>query len=196
MMNRQLPEQELVRRSRLGDERAFLELYLRHRDNVFGFAHRMLGERQAAEDVTQDCFLNLVRHFDRFDPTQASFGTYLYAMTRNLCYKQFRGVIGEEAAESPADREDGGSGPLMQLLETELSTQVAHAVAKLPEFQREVVILFEFEGLTLAEIAVIAEVDVGAVKSRLYRARQQLRNALAPYLKKDSVRVAGRNENE
>jgi len=117
-------------------------------------------------------------------------------MTRNLCYKQFRGVIEEEAPESLKDPEDGGSGPLMQLLEAELSTQVAHAVAKLPEFQREVVILFEFEGLTLAEIAVIAKVDVGAVKSRLYRARQQLRNALTPYLKRDSVRVTGRNENE
>ena len=196
MMNRQLPEQELVRRSRLGDERAFLELYLRHRDNVFGFAYRMLGERQAAEDVTQNCFLNLIRQLDRFDPAQASLGTYLYAMARNLCYRQFRGVIEEEAPESLKDPEDSGSGPLMQLLEAELSAQVAHAVAKLPEFQREVVILLEFEGLTLAEIAVIAEVDVGAVKSRLYRARQQLRNALAPYLKKDSVRVVGRNEND
>jgi len=117
-------------------------------------------------------------------------------MARNLCYRQFRGVIEEEAPESLKDPEDSGSGPLMQLLEAELSAQVAHAVAKLPEFQREVVILFEFEGLTLAEIAVIAEVDVGAVKSRLYRARQQLRNALAPYLKKDSVRVVGRNEND
>ena len=196
MMNRQLPEHELVKRSRLGEERAFLELYLRHRDNVFGFAYRMLGERQAAEDVTQDCFLNLMRQLDRFDPAQASLGTYLYAMTRNLCYKQFRGVIEKETPEFLRDPEDGGSGPLTQLLEAELSTQVAQAVATLPEFQREVVILFEFEGLTLAEIAVIAEVDVGAVKSRLYRARQQLRNALAPYLKKDSIRVAGRNEND
>jgi RNA polymerase sigma-70 factor (ECF subfamily) len=196
MKNRQQPEHELVKRSRFGDERAFLELYLRHRDNVFGFAYRMLGEREAAEDVTQDCFLNLVRQPDRFDPAQASLGTYLYAMTRNLCYKRFRGVIEEETSEFLKDFEDGGSGPLTQLLEAELSTRVARAVATLPEFQREVLILFEFEGLTLAEIAVIADVDVGAVKSRLYRARQQLRKALAPYLKKDAVPVAGRNEND
>ena len=139
MMNRQLPEQELVRRSRLGDERAFLELYLRHRDNVFGFAYRMLGERQAAEDVTQNCFLNLIRQLDRFDPAQASLGTYLYAMARNLCYRQFRGVIEEEAPESLKDPEDSGSGPLMQLLEAELSAQVAHAVAKLPTGGRDLV---------------------------------------------------------
>jgi len=195
-MNQQLPEHELVKRSRLGDERAFLELYLHHRDKVFGFAYRMLGERQAAEDVTQDCFLNLVRQLDRFDPAQASLGTYLYAMTRNLCHKRFRGVIEEEASEFLEDPEDGSCGPLTQLLEAELSTHVAQAVAKLPEFQREVVILFEFEGLTLTEVAVITKVDVGAVKSRLYRARQQLRNALAPYLKKESVRVAGRNEHD
>jgi len=196
MMDRQLPEHELVKRSRLGEERAFLELYLRHRDHVFGFAYRMLGERGAAEDVTQDCFLNLVRQIDRFDPAQASLGTYLYAMTRNLCYKRFRGVVEEEASEFLEDPEDGGNGPLIQLLQAELSTQVARAVAKLPALQREVVILFEFEGLTLAEVAVITKVDVGAVKSRLYRARQHLRNALAPYLKRDSVQVAGRNEND
>ena len=196
MMNRQLLEHELVERSRLGEEKAFLELYQRHRDNVFGFAYRMLGEREAAEDVTQDCFLNLVGQPDRFDPTRASLGTYLYAMTRNLCYKQFRGVIEEEAPESLKDPQDGGNGPLTQLLEAELSTQVARAILTLPEFQREVVIFFEFEGLTLAEIAVIADVDVGTVKSRLYRARQQLRNALAPYFKNGSVRVAGRNEND
>jgi len=194
-MDGQLPEHELVKRSRLGDERAFLELYLRHRDSVFGFAYRMLGEREAAEDVTQDCFLNLVRQLDRFDPARASLGTYLYAMTRNLCHKRFRGVIEEEASEFLEGVETGGGGPLSQLLEAELSTQVAQAVGKLPEFQREVVILFEYEGLTLAEVAIITKVDVGTVKSRLYRARQQLRNALALYFKGDSVRVAGRNEN-
>jgi RNA polymerase sigma-70 factor (ECF subfamily) len=190
-MNQELPEHELVKRSRLGDERAFLELYLRHRDNVFGFAYRMLGEREAAEDVTQDCFLSLVRQLNRFDLARATLGTYLYAITRNLCHKRFREAAPDVAPGSQKDEPRDERSPLIELLAVELSTEVARAVAGLPEFQREAIILFEFEGRTLAEVAMIAEADIGTVKSRLYRARQRLRNELAPYLRKDSIRVAG-----
>ncbi|HVN78058.1 MAG TPA: sigma-70 family RNA polymerase sigma factor [Terriglobia bacterium] len=189
-MNQELPEHELVKRSRLGDERAFLELYVRHRDHVFGFAYRMLGERGAAEDTTQDCFLSLMRQLDRFDLSRASLGTYLYAIARNLCYRRFRDA-NPEPIQGPIEEEPKDErSPLNELLDAELSTQVAQAVAGLPEFQREAIILFEFEGRTLAEIAIIAETDIGTVKSRLFRARQRLRNELAPYLKNDSIRVA------
>src|SRR5262249_48235426 len=126
-----------------------------------------------------------------FDSDRASLGTYLYAITRNLCYKRLRMIVPEVSPESLKEEPWYDRDPLKELLATEVSTQVTRAVAGLPEFQREAILLFEFGGCTLAEIAIITEADVGTVKSRLHRARLRLRKELAPYLKKDPVRVVG-----
>lgn len=75
-----------------------------------------------------------------------------------------------------------GREPLSQLLDDELSVKVQEAVSSLPPLQREALVLFEYEGLALNEIASMVGTDVGAVKSRLHRARGRLRNALLPYL--------------
>ena len=73
-------------------------------------------------------------------------------------------------------------GPLRRLLDQELVAKVKEAVADLPPLQREALVLFEYEGLPLSEIATVVGTDVGAVKGRLHRARERLRNSLAPYL--------------
>ena len=72
--------------------------------------------------------------------------------------------------------------PLRQLLDDELALKVQEAVFSLPPLQREALVLFEYEGMTLSEIASMIGTDVGAVKSRLHRARERLRNVLRPYL--------------
>lgn len=72
--------------------------------------------------------------------------------------------------------------PLRQLLDDELALKVQEAVFSLPPMQREALVLFEYEGMTLGEIADLVGTDVGAVKSRLHRARERLRNVLRPYL--------------
>lgn len=72
--------------------------------------------------------------------------------------------------------------PLRRLLDDELALKVQEAVFGLPPSQREALVLFEYEGLTLSEIAGMIGTDVGAVKSRLHRARERLRNVLRPYL--------------
>ena len=72
--------------------------------------------------------------------------------------------------------------PLGRLLDDELAVKVREAVSNLPPLQKEALVLFEYEGLALSEIAVMIGTDVGAVKSRLYRAREGIRNILRPYL--------------
>ena len=72
--------------------------------------------------------------------------------------------------------------PLDRLLDDELSVKVQEAILSLPPLQREALVLFEYEGMTLSEIASMIGTDIGAVKSRLFRARERLRNALRPYL--------------
>lgn len=86
----------------------------------------------------------------------------------------------DDLAEEPAapKREE----PLHRVLDAELVAKVREAVADLPPLQREALVLFEYEGLPMNEIATIVGADVGAVKGRLHRARERLRNTLAPYL--------------
>ena len=181
-----MTDEILLEKACRGDEAAFLALYERHRAPVFRFAFRMLGSAALAEEVAHDCFLSLVSRPDRFDPSRgASLRTYLYAAARNLSAKHFR----RHGADVPVeDVEDGlvapeRDEPLRKILAAELSGEVRRAVAALPPLQREVVVLFEYEELSLAEVAAVVGADMGTVKSRLHRARQGLRRALAPYFK-------------
>lgn len=180
-----MTDEKLLQQASRGDEAAFMLLYERHRAPVFRFAYRMLGSRAQAEDITHDCFLSLVKQPNRFDPARAALRTYLFAAARNLAFKQFRQQAGELAFEdmNEAPLVDRSETPLRRLLDEELSGEVRKAVAGLPPLQREAIILFEYEELTLAEIAAIVEADVGTVKSRLHRGRERLRRTLAPYFK-------------
>jgi RNA polymerase sigma-70 factor, ECF subfamily len=189
-----MTDERLLKSAGRGDEAAFRVLYQRHRDAVFRFAYRFTGSHAAAEDVTHDCFLSLIKSPERYDPSRAALRTYLYAAARNLSFKHLRPasaeVTLEEWTEEPLRGVAEVEQPLRQLLDAELSAKVRAAVQSLPPLQREALILFEYEELSLAEIAVITGAETGVVKSRLHRARQKLRRLLAPYLSSDEQAVA------
>ncbi len=173
-----MAEEDLVRDARQGSEQAFLAIYRLHRAPVFQFAWRLTGSRAAAEDITQECFLALVRG-TAFDGDRGTLRTYLFGIARNLVLRRLR--ISEREAEEAADAV-AHVDVLGELLAAERSELVTRAVAQLPLLQREAIILFTFEELSLEEIARVTGVDAGAVKSRLHRAREALRVALAPLL--------------
>ena len=183
-----ITDELLLRQAGEGDQAAFQELYERHRLPVFRFAYRLLGSIEAAEDVTHDCFLSLIRRPDSFDPDRASLRTYLFAAARNLAMKHFRRLGREGSLDELAEGQVASSKqePLRRVLREELADQVREAVLALPPLQREAVVLFEYEDLSLSEIAAITQSDVGAVKARLYRARERLRRTLRPYLNVNS----------
>ena len=184
----------LLQKAGEGEQAAFLELYDRYREPIFRFAYRLLGSVEIAEDVTHDCFLSLIRKPENYRPERASLKTYLYAAARNLSMKHFRNQgretgmdeVNEEPKESPR------RGPLRRLLDEELAAQVRDAVSSLPPLQREALILFEYEGMSLNEVAEIAGTDVGAIKARLYRAREGLRRILQPYINNNQEFNSGR----
>jgi len=167
-----------------GDQAAFLEIYDRHRLPVFRFAYRLLGSVEAAEDVTHDCFLSLIRNAANFDPARASLRTYLFAAARNLAMKQFRTAGREESLDELTEepRLSSKQEPLRLVLDEELANQLRNAIMSLPPLQREALVLFEYEDLSLSEIADITQSDVGAIKGRLHRARQGLKSLLRSYL--------------
>ena len=187
-------DEVLLNKAGEGDQAAFLELYDRYREPIFRFAYRLLGSVEIAEDVTHDCFLSLIRKPENFRPERASLKTYLYAAARNLALKHFRSQGREtgldEITEEP--RDSPRRGPLRKLLDEELANHVRDAVFSLPPLQREALILFEYEGLSLNEVAEIAGTDVGAIKARLYRAREGLRRILQPYMDSNKELNSGR----
>ena len=187
-------DEVLLQKAGAGDQAAFLELYDRYRQPIFRFSYRLLGSVEIAEDVTHDCFLSLIRKPENFRPKRASLKTYLYAAARNLALKHFRNVGREagmdELTEEPPD--SSKRGPLRRLLDEELATQVREAVFSLPPLQREALILFEYEGLSLSEVAEVAGTDVGAIKARLYRAREGLKRFLRPYVNSNQELNSGR----
>jgi RNA polymerase sigma-70 factor (ECF subfamily) len=146
-----------------------------HKDAVYRFAWRMCGSASAAEDITQDAFMGLLRHPDRFSPARGTLRAFLLGTARNLALKRWRSdhrqesLDGDAMVAAPVDPDRGPIGDI-----------VGRAVQALVPLQREVVILVEYEGLTLAEAALAVDTDVGTVKSRLHRARENLRRTLAP----------------
>jgi len=159
-------------------EDRFLDIYRAHRTPLFRFVWRMTGSVETAEDVTQECFLALMRGA-AFDERQSQLRTYLFGVARHLVFRRLR-ISGRETDE-PTDARDTADA-LGDLLSMERSEQVRHAVAGLPPLQREAIILFEYEDLPLESIAAITGVQVGAVKARLQRARESLRRQLSPLI--------------
>ena len=154
-------------------ESVFDELH----EPVFRFLYRMTHRADIAEDLTQECFLALMRHPERFDASRGDMRTYLFGIARNLALKHYRDHRPEVALDDfDAPAAAVISGP-------ELASAVEQAIGGLPPLQQEAVILFEYEGFTLEETARVAGTDVGTVKSRLHRARARLKRALAPYRK-------------
>ena len=153
----------------------FQAVFDAHKDAVYRFVWRMARSPAAAEDITQDVFVALLRHPGRFDPARGTLRAFLLGIARNLVLKHWRA----EHRFEPLD-DDAEIAEPFDLGRGDIGEMVGRAVGALGPLQREVVILAEYEGLTLAEIARAVDVDVGAVKSRLHRARENLRRMLAP----------------
>jgi RNA polymerase sigma-70 factor (ECF subfamily) len=173
---------DLVKAARKGREAAFLQLFDEHHLPLFRFAYRLTGSVADAEDIVQECFLELLRPACSYDPGRTCVRTYLFGVVRNQSLKRRRkqDVAGEDRGGDSMDARHDRS-PESQVLLTELEGVVAGAVMQLPETQREVLILAHYEQMPLAEIARVMALEVGAVKSRLQRARASLKETLAAY---------------
>jgi len=188
-----LADQELLAAAARGDQAAFSQLYQRYRNRVYGFAYRMLGTPESAEDVTHETFLLLIRQPEVYQAERGSLITFLCAVARNHIFQHLRRQerYAPELAETSDEYDEMGAGrtfdPLSDLLERELAAQVETALARLPVAQREAIVLREYQELSYEEIATIIGADTNVVKARLYRARQALAKRLAPYLSANTM---------
>ncbi len=157
------------------DRDEYLLLFDEHHLPLYRFAYRMTGSVADAEDIVQECFLELLRPGCSYDAKRTPIRTYLFGVVRNQSLKRVgKGAL--PVAESATART-----PECDVLRTELERTVARAVTQLPEGQKEALILAHYEQMSLAEIARVMEIEVTAVKSRLQRARAHLKETLAAY---------------
>lgn len=154
-----------------GDSAAFEELYFRYRDWVVALAFRFTGHSDTALDVLQDTFLYVLKKFPGFRLT-ASFKTFLYPAVRNLSITARQKTARYQTSASDAERLEQLPAPATE----QNSGELEFMLGRLPEEQREVILLRFVDGLTLNEIAEAMSVPLGTVKSRLHNALESLRH--------------------
>lgn len=174
---------DLLTAARYGSEAAFLELFDEHKVPLFRFAYRMTGSIADAEEIVQECFLELLRPACSYKSASAPIRTYLFGVVRNQSLRRMerRGAAAYQSDGLVDQPTSPDASPESQALRSELGEAVANAVTDLPEPLKEVLILAHYEQMAIAEIACLLEIETTTVKSRLQRARAQLRDTLAAY---------------
>lgn len=178
---------QLVRRAQAGDLDAFNRLVLLHQDQAYSLALRFMGHRQAAEDATQESFVRAFRALGAFRGER--FRAWLLSIVANACRDELRRQRRRpsqslDAARGDDDRPaldpaDPGPSPEGIALNSELRAALERALLQIPEEWRLVVVLSDVHGLSYEEVAEVAGLPLGTVKSRLSRARGRLRDILA-----------------
>ncbi len=175
---------QLLQRLRAGEAQAFEELVRAYQHRVFGVAFRMLGNAAEAEEIAQEAFLRAHGALAEFRG-DAKLSTWLYAITSRLCLTRLasgeRSMIrqGEDSVmRLPSD----AGGPDVLIEQTELEAALHRAIAELPDERRVVVVLRDLEGLSYEEIAEALDLPTGTVRSRLHRARLDLKDKLERFL--------------
>jgi RNA polymerase sigma-70 factor (ECF subfamily) len=185
----------LVRRAQAGDRAAFKVLFERYHRRVYAVALSVLRSPQDAHDVVQEAFVKVHRHLPDFQGN-SSFYTWLYRISMNLAIDQLRrrksarhvdydDAIGRaEQGDDPSHLTPvlDGADPGKTHTRKELAQKLQDALATLPEYHQQVILLREVEGLSYEEIAKIMKVPKGTIMSRLFHARRKMQSALAEYV--------------
>jgi RNA polymerase sigma-70 factor (ECF subfamily) len=174
----------LIERTLAGDNTGFDGLITRYRDRIFSLAFHLLWNRTEAEDLAQEVFLRAYRGLKAFR-RDARFFTWLYRITVNLVYTQsHRAASRRHAREQLALALRSAPCPQnpAELVEADEASDLLHAaLANLDLRLREVLVLREIEGLEVAEVARMLRIPEGTVKSRLFRAHEDLRRRFSKW---------------
>lgn len=173
-------DEQLMDQFQRGRREAFDELFERYRNPVYGFFRRRLTIGARAEDLAQETFIVILRGSERYEP-RARFRTYLYAIALKLLWTERR----KEARES---RHDANTEELQQETDPASAIWVRDALAQLQADHREVLMLREYEQLSYDEISALLKIPVNTVRSRLFRARSEMKTLLQSHTVREASR--------
>jgi RNA polymerase sigma-70 factor (ECF subfamily) len=188
-----LDDSSLVQAFIEGDQQAFGELVDRYDNRLLNFVFRTVGDRERAQDLVQETFVRVYRHIERFDQSK-KFSTWIYTIAGNLAKNELRNrsrnplVLFQtikknwDADHRPLEWEDTKLKPDDLFRKRHVREKVEEAVKQLPEHHRIVFVLRELEGKTYEEIAEITGCNLGTVKSRLNRARNNFAQIIEPMI--------------
>jgi RNA polymerase sigma-70 factor (ECF subfamily) len=185
-------EPGLLARAKGGDLSAFEEIVRRYQRRVYGVALRVVRRHDVADDVVQEAFMRAHRALASFD-LERPFGPWICRIAANLAVNHVRSPEAREEGlpEDHGERVAESGDPLDGVLDREALDVLAGALARLPAEQRAVFVLRAMEEMSYKEIAEALGLSMGTVMSRLFRARQRLAEALAPYLGSAVPRAQG-----
>lgn len=185
-------ERDLLRKAAGGNLFAFEEIVRRYQRRVYGVALRIVRRHDVADDVAQESFIRAWRALASFDLARP-FGPWICRIAANLAVNHVRSPRAREEAlpEGHGEQPSPAADALEGVLDAEARAVLGRALLALPPDQRAVFVLRVHEELSYKQIAEALELSIGTVMSRLSRAREKLREALAPYLGASAVRAGG-----
>ncbi|HVE82815.1 MAG TPA: sigma-70 family RNA polymerase sigma factor [Myxococcales bacterium] len=179
-------DEELIAAAQRGDADAINRLLASQQPRLYRFGLRLCGEEQAAREVLQNTLVAAFRHLPEFRGS-ASLSTWLFQIARTYCIRERRPAwagartVPADSAEARAIQSEA-AGPDKVALAREIGELLQQAIQALPPADREALVLRDVEGLSAEEAAARAGIEVGALKSRLHRARRAVRKHLAPVM--------------
>jgi RNA polymerase sigma-70 factor, ECF subfamily len=174
-------DERLLDEIRAGKEASFRELYARYQGALFRFALHMTGSAAAAEDITQDVFIQLICKPGSYDVSKGSLPAYLFGIARNLARASLRDTQVNVGLDDVSEAETvvaSDSELIDRLSSSEALDCLRAALLALPELYREVVALCDLEEMSYADAATVLECSAGTIASRLHRAHNILRAKL------------------
>ena len=169
----------LVKRFIDGDEESFSVLIQRHKEKVRNIIYLTMNSSNSVDDIAQDVFLTVYRNLNNFR-FESQFTTWLYRVTVNKC-KDYMRKIKIRNIFTPIKEAEGKMDDSVVPESNDVSAIVQKAIGELPEKLRVPLLLKDIEGMSYQEIAETVQCEIGTVKSRIFRAREGLKNILKPY---------------
>jgi RNA polymerase sigma-70 factor (ECF subfamily) len=183
------PDLPLIEALQGGDDSALNELIDRHRPALHRFVYRYLRNEAATEDVVQETFVRVYFKAGKYAPKSSAVKTWIYAIALNLCRDQFRRLArhrGDVSMDAPPREDaprtevaDGSPLPSTQATDADRFVRLQRAIDQLPEKLRETLLLFSIEQRSQQEVAEILGITPKAVETRVYHAKEKLRQLLA-----------------
>ncbi|GGG26648.1 ECF RNA polymerase sigma factor SigW [Lysinibacillus alkalisoli] len=176
-----------IRQVLKGDQSAFADIVSLYQGRLYQVCYRMLGNKQEAEDITQEAFVRAYTNLHTFDQNR-KFSTWIYRIATNLCIDRIRKkkpdyyldaeVAGTEGLNMYSQIAASEPLPVQQVEEMELQERIQYEISRLSDKYRTIIVLKYIEELSLQEISEIVDMPVGTVKTRLHRGREALRKQL------------------
>lgn len=169
---------ELIRRAQQGEPKVVGEIYERYQRGIFRFLYYRVGDLQTAEDLTSEVFLRMIEKLPNYNGRSLTFQAWLFQIARNLSIDHYRRMSIRKNVQLVDDYPEGGDEPLEMISKEMTSKKLYHALVKLPDNQRDVIVMRFIVGMPVREVSQMLHKSENSIKGLQRRALKSLREIL------------------